>query len=307
MELTATPVGPFTQYTFTKSIAGQKAGKSSVNVFRLGDILFDSCSQPAAPFLIDAMRDDPPRRIVLSHQHEDHIGGLGQLTAAWGGIPVHAPREHIDIIRDGFEVPAYRVAFWGATEGHADLIPFDAGATFESAGHTVDVIDTPGHTFGHKSFVLRHAGTTYVISGDLYLAPKLPNAWCETNVPDMIMSLERLLDLAPEFVLCPSHGGPFTDGAKRVRQLRDWYVKERDTIQKIHDAHPDADYNFIFRQRFDFYNPMEISSRGELSRAALIRGVIDPVRSLPATPIQLDEDIFARSKERLERKFGAMD
>lgn len=299
MKLEQETVGPFTKFTFTKTIPGQKAA-SSLNVFRIADTLIDGGSEHAAPFLLEALANDPPRRILLTHQHEDHIGGLDRLCAAWGRPPVYAPREHVDIIRSGYTVPRYRIDHWGDTRGYPDLelIVYAAGDVYSAGGFDLEILDTPGHTPGHKSFVLRDGEQILVISGDLYLAPRLPNAFVETSVPDMIASLERLLNLGESFTLLPSHGGPYADGAKRVRQLRDWYVKERDAILAIRAEHPRADYNAIFRARHDFYNPMELLSNGELSRCALIRGVIDPVRQLPAEPIVLDADLVTASRAR---------
>ncbi len=303
MKLEQETVGPFSKFTFTKTIPGQKAS-SALNVFRLGDTLIDGGSESAAPFLIEAMAEDPPRRILLTHQHEDHIGGLGRLVQAWGRLPVHAPREHLEIIRSGYTVPQYRIDHWGDTRAYPDLelIPYDAGDVYNAGGFDLEILDTPGHTPGHKSFALRDGERIFVISGDLYLAPRLPNAFFETSVPDMIASLDRLAALGDEFTLMPSHGGPYSDGAKRVRQLRDWYVKERAAILKIHREQPAADYNAIFQARHDFYNPMELLSRGELSRCALIRGVIDPVVELPAMPIVLDAKLYAASRKRIEQR-----
>lgn len=66
--------------------------------------------------------------------------------------------------------------------------------------------------------------------GDLYLAPKLPNAFYETNVPDIIESLEKLLTVSPRFTLCPSHGKALPDGPQRIQRLLKWYKSEQETI-----------------------------------------------------------------------------
>ncbi len=297
MKLMQEDIGPLKKFTFIKDMPA--GGVSKLNVFRLGDTLFDTGSTVAAPYLAEAMQDDPPKRIVLSHQHEDHMGGLHTLTSAWGKIPVYAPKEHVSIIQRGFKVPEYRRDFWGDAEGYQDVIAYDAGFELDLPGVSSRVIDTPGHTVGHKSFVIKSEGKTYILSGDLYLAPKLPHAWVETSVPDMIDSLNLLRSQADEFVLCPSHGGPYSDGAKRVEKLRDWYIKEQEETLKLFNSIPDADYNRIFIERFKFYNAIELSSEGELSRVALIRGVIDPVKELPAEPIELDPETVRVSREQL--------
>lgn len=79
--------------------------------------------------------------ILLTHHHWDHIDGVADLVAATGA-----------------EV-------WGA-KADAHRLPnldhaFDAPSTFDFSGHTVEVIDTPGHTVGHVAFHIPSAGAVF--------------------------------------------------------------------------------------------------------------------------------------------------
>lgn len=298
MPLHQKQVGPLIQFTFARKVPGAAIQTSEVNWFRLEDTLIDTGSEPASNELIGCLSEQPPSRIILTHQHEDHVGGVPALLREFGPMPIHVPEQHTAILEKGYPVPDYRRNFWGNMQPIRGAIPYSDGHRFSIGPYRLYAKDTPGHTVGHKTIYFE-ADRLYVISGDLYLAPRLPNALYETSVPDMIASLQWLLGLGQDFVLLPSHGGPYVDGPRRIHQLLDWYIRQSDEILELHQKFPDADYREIFRIRHGHYNRMEIHSAGELSRLALIRGVLEPVKKLPAAPIELDEELLRESKEKL--------
>jgi glyoxylase-like metal-dependent hydrolase (beta-lactamase superfamily II) len=69
-----------------------------------GDLLIDTVGRRSGVRLIQALSDCAPRRILLTY-HEDHAGGVSTLRAAWGELPVHAPRALLPV------VARYREAF----------------------------------------------------------------------------------------------------------------------------------------------------------------------------------------------------
>ncbi|WP_423190385.1 hydroxyacylglutathione hydrolase [Alkalibacterium sp. f15] len=73
--------------------------------------------------------------ILLTHNHDDHIGGVKEISANYPIIPIYGPKE---------------------TEPIAKLIIQD-GDSFELLGQTFQVFKTAGHTQGHISLLMGEA------------------------------------------------------------------------------------------------------------------------------------------------------
>ena len=92
--------------------------------------------------------------ILLTHNHGDHTDGVEQILATYPNTPVYGPEE---------------------TASLNDRI-LREGDAFELFGFPVEVLDTPGHTEGHISYLfgdalfcgdaLFSAGTGRVFTGD---------------------------------------------------------------------------------------------------------------------------------------------
>jgi len=70
--------------------------------------------------------------ILITHKHQDHIGGVGKLIAEFPETPLYGPSEVAEI---------------------ADHIVKD-GDSFERLGQTIQVMKTAGHTEEHNSFII---------------------------------------------------------------------------------------------------------------------------------------------------------
>ncbi len=137
---------------------------------------------PEAPPILSALADRgwSLSDIWLTHHHWDHIDGVPALVAATGARVTGA-----------------------AADAHR-LPPLDTALTgdFTFAGHSVQMIDVPGHTVGHIAFHLPQAKLAFT-------ADSLMAAGCgrlfEGTPAQMHASLQKLAALPRETLICSGH------------------------------------------------------------------------------------------------------
>jgi glyoxylase-like metal-dependent hydrolase (beta-lactamase superfamily II) len=276
--VTRTRHGPFERIV----LAATEGRKSNLSVYRVGDMLLDTGGTRVSAELVEALRADPPRRIVLTHQHEDHAGGVTALRRAFGQLTVHAPALHVERLRAFDRVPEYRAQAWGHPEPIPDAQGYHHGARFLAGGLALEAVETPGHTPGHMALVARVGQESWALTGDLYVTDRPLTAWYESAADDMVRSL-RTLAARPGLRALPTHGAVLEDGGAAFQAVAELVEREAERVRAAAERLGTVGPAEVARALYGPEGSFAERSGGEFSYAAFVRSVLAPVRELPAS------------------------
>ena len=160
--------------------------------------------------LLDAVKGESVRHIVLTHTHRDHSPAARALAEKTGAKIVGC---------------APYVAKPGAPSGldsahDTDYAPADVladGDILEGDGFTLEAIATPGHASNHVAYALREENALF--SGDHVMAWSTSIvAPPDGSMTDYMASLDKLRARG-EAIYWPGHGGPVKDPPRYLRAL----------------------------------------------------------------------------------------
>lgn len=151
----------------------------------------------------------PPARVLLTHRHRDHLGGVEALRSRWPGLRVSKMRH-----RDG-----------ALPEPIEDL---REDAVVHGDGVTLRPVYTPGHASDHLCYYLVEERALF--TGDVVLGGSTTVIPADDgDLRDYMASLRRLLDLDLQRIY-PAHGPVIEDGPARIREYIDHRLLREEQI-----------------------------------------------------------------------------
>ena len=154
--------------------------------------VFDTGGNPGAVIKAARERNLVPAKIILTHAHPDHAGGLHQLD-----------RE--------FNCPTYIDNKELKPTASRNLIIAEDGETLQLGRLKIKCLATPGHTSGGMSYLVNNI----LISGDVIFAGSMGRA--NASWTDLFNSVtQTVLALPDETRICPGHGPATTVGEEKL-------------------------------------------------------------------------------------------
>lgn len=150
-----------------------------IGCWQVGDVLIDPGPTSCLPTLLDALGDDRPAALLLTHIHFDHAGASGSLVERWPEVRVYVHERGAKHMMDPTRLynSARRLygddmeRLWGEMlpVPEANLEVLSGGETIRDGAYRVEY--TPGHASHHVSYL--HDGTAFVGDvGGVRITPK---------------------------------------------------------------------------------------------------------------------------------------
>jgi glyoxylase-like metal-dependent hydrolase (beta-lactamase superfamily II) len=198
--------------------------------WQVDDVLVDPGPESTIDTLLDALGDEQPRALLLTHIHFDHAGAAGALVREFPDLEVWVHERGARHIVDPTRLVASAKRLYGDDfeRQWGEVVPIpERSLRVLRGGESMDGWDvayTPGHASHHVSY--RHQASGWVFpgdtcgvrlpAGDLLLPPTPPP---DIDLSAWYASLDAIEEWNPER-LAITHYGDYGDVAEHLDRLR---------------------------------------------------------------------------------------
>jgi endoribonuclease LACTB2 len=165
--------------------------------------------------LDDLSHTDKLDKVVVTHAHPDHIGGVKQLMGRFGRLEV------------------LKKAWPGKDDiNGASMVVIDGGSVVRTEGATLRAVFTPGHAPDHLCYYLEEERALF--TGDVILGAGTTVIPDDTGDLGQYMdSLKRLLQLDVQTIY-PAHGPVIRNPKEKIREyIAHRELRERQVLEAI--------------------------------------------------------------------------
>lgn len=229
-------------------------------------------------FIQSILKEQPIKLCLITHSHEDHIGGVYHLMEELH-IPVHASSKAINLLRNAsnYFYEEYRKVYWGDGLQSVHVLPFPSAILSDSEKYRLEIISTPGHAPDQVAFLERTQQWLFAADAVLPKYQLLFGGTCniQENIAEIHNSIQNLYMVTEGM----KNLSIFLSG-REMRKGREFLGEKLREIEHLHRVvqhHKQDGLNSeeILIQVYGEESFMGIMTNGELSRLNLIESLMD--------------------------------
>ena len=213
-----------------------------IGAWQVDDVLVDPGPSSCLETLLEALGDERPRALLLTHIHFDHAGAAGSLVRRWPDLPVYVHERGARHMADPERLYTSAKRLYGDDMERlwGEMLPVPEANlhVLEGGEHVLDgrftVAYTPGHASHHVSYL--HDGTAFVgdvagvrITPDSITIPPTPPP--DIDVESWHESIATVRAWQPDR-LAMTHFGAYENVTEQLDELSgrldDWSSLARD-------------------------------------------------------------------------------
>lgn len=180
-------------------------------------LLIDTGPPHTSSEVMETVTKLPIKKVIITHQHEDHTGNCAVLQEKLG-LPLYAHPETIRALANPPAIQIYRKIMWGDQEA-AVLRP--VGNFVDTDSYRLKVIHTGGHSADHTCYYEPENG--WLFTGDFYLGENLNVFMAGENIVEHLRGLQTLISLEPKIIFCGLKGKLDNAAERLQRKYNSWW------------------------------------------------------------------------------------
>lgn len=227
-----------------------------IGCWQVDEALVDPGPESSLETLLEALGEERPRAILLTHIHLDHAAATGALVRRWPELEVYVHERGAPHLIDPAKLLASAERLYGAENMQrlwGEIVPVPEANVKPLAGGEsalgMRVAHTPGHASHHVCYLHEESGTAFVgdvaavsIPGvDLIVPPTPPP---DIDIEAWVESIGVVESWQPER-LALTHFGAIDDPLRHLALVRERLREEADLAREL----PEDEYERRHRAR----------------------------------------------------------
>ncbi len=263
--LEITDCGEVTQIKMGRELDGRVLYR--VAAYLVDGLLIDTGCKHTAEELLEYLQGRQVRDVIITHYHEDHIGGNSLLQQKLN-VNIWAHARSIPLINSSPRLYPYQELVWGYPE--SSTVQALPGNEIKTEKYCFQVLETPGHSVDHVVFIEPSRG--WCFSGDLFVSERIKVLRPEEDAGAIMRSMQKLLDRGHDFALFTSIGKKVPNGREALGSCLDYLKSLAREVKLLHQQ--GLSEGHIMDRIFGGESSMAELTNGQFSSINLINSLL---------------------------------